>query len=412
MSRFLLIHQNFPGQFKHLAPALAARGHEVRALHLREELPVRWRGVDLHHYRLAGRPAQGLHPWLVDLETKLLRGQACLAAMCGLAGQGFVPDVVLAHPGWGESLFVKDVWPQTRLLLYAEFFYRAQGADVGFDPEFATVDGPLASARLRLKNANHLLQLEAADALLSPTRWQASTFPASCQGRMQVVHDGIDTLALQPQAQASLTLPNGQVLRRGDPVVTFVSRNLEPYRGYHTFVRSLPTLLRAQPAAQVLIIGGDGVSYGTPAPDGQSWKTVFAEEVRPQLGPQEWARVHFLGRVPYAQYLTVMRVSAVHVYLTYPFVLSWSLLEAMSLECAIVASDTAPVREVITDGHQGILVDFFDASALAERIGHMLDHPAERTRLGQAARAAVVKDYDLHQMCLPRQLSWLEAGGR
>lgn len=412
MARYLLIHQNFPGQFKHLAPALAARGHEVRALHLRDDLPALWRGVSLHRYRVSGQPAQGLHPWLMDLETKLLRGQACLAAMQALAAQGFVPDVVLAHPGWGESLFVKDLWPQTRLLLYAEFFYQAQGADVGFDPEFPVTDGPLVSARLRLKNANHLLQLEAADALLCPTRWQASTFPATCQARMQVVHDGIDTDALQPQAQASVTLPSGQVVRRGDPVVTFVSRNLEPYRGYHIFMRSLPALLRAHPSAQVLIIGGDGLSYGTPAPEGQSWKAVFAEEVRPQLSAQEWARVHFLGRVPYVQYLAVMRVSAVHVYLSYPFVLSWSLLEAMSLECTLVASDTAPVREVITDGHEGVLVDFFDAPALADRVGRLLAQPTERARLGQAARSAVVRHYDLHRVCLPRQLRWLEAQGQ
>ena len=399
MANILLIHQNFPGQFKHLAPALVARGHSVRALHLRDGLPERWQGVQLHRYAVQGRPAQGLQPWLVDMESKLLRGQSCLVAMRRLREAGFMPDVVLAHPGWGESLFAKDVWPQARLALYAEFFYRAQGGDVGFDPEFLPPDPLADAARLRVKNANNLLHLDAADALISPTRWQASTFPDWVQERMTVVHDGIDTDALVARPEAQLSLPQGTVLRPGDEVVTFVSRNLEPYRGYHSFMRALPALLQARPQAQVLLIGGDQVSYGAAAPGGQRWKDIFAGEVRPALSEQQWARVHFLGRVPYDTYLSALQVSAV---------LSWSLLEAMSLQCTVVGSDTAPVREVITHGAEGVLVNFFNPAAIAAQVAALLGDAPERERLGRAARERMRREYDLQRICLPRQLAWLE----
>lgn len=404
--RVLFVHQNFPGQFKHLAPALAAAGHEVVALPMRRGGGSAWQGVRLFPYWPARGSAPGVHPWLTDLETKAVRAEACARHMMRLRDAGFVPDVVVAHPGWGESLGVKTVWPATRLGLYCELYYQRTGADVGFDPEFAQAD-PLDAMRLRFKNLNHDLHFELADAALAPTRWQASTFPESFRQRIDVVHDGIDTAALQPRADACFTLPDGRVLTRTDEVVTFVARNLEPYRGFHTFMRALPELLRLRPRAQVLLVGGDGVSYGTPPADGRSWRAVLTDELRPRLSPGDWGRVLFLGQLPYPQFVAMLQVSAVHTYLTYPFVLSWSLLEAMSLGCAIVASDTAPVREVITHGDTGRLVDFFDPAALARGIAGLLYNPAERRCLGDAARALMCARYDLQSVCLPAQLAWV-----
>jgi glycosyltransferase involved in cell wall biosynthesis len=261
---------------------------------------------------------------------------------------------------------------------------------------------------MRLKNLNNLLHFDIADAGLSPTHWQASTFPAPFRDRITVVHDGIDTDAVQPNSAVTLSLSDGLSLSRNDEVVTFVNRNLEPYRGYHIFMRALPQLLRQRPQAHILIVGGDSVSYGAKPAGGTTWKTIFANEVRPQISDADWARIHFLGNLPYQQFIPLLQLSTVHVYLTYPFVLSWSLLEAMSAGCAIVASDTAPLREAIEHGKTGCLVDFFDAPQLAEQVSALLADTKTRKSLGENARAFARAHYDLNSQCLPKQIAWVE----
>ncbi|WP_283643879.1 glycosyltransferase [Marinovum algicola] len=408
MTKYLLIHQNFPGQYKHLAPALAARGDQVVALTPKVDKVTKWQGVTILPYKYQGKPARGLHPWLVDFETKFIRGQSCYRAARALRERGFTPDVILAHYGWGESLFLKDVWPEARLGLYCELYHTADYPFVGFDPEF-TGSAPEADAlRLRMKNLNNRLHFEIGDAGISPTAFQADTFPPEMRQRITVVHDGIDTAQVTADDTARLALPDGSEVTPEDEVITFINRNLEPYRGYHVFMRALPELLRRRPRAQVVLIGGDQVSYGAKAPDGQTWKQVFIDEVRGQIPDADWARVHFLGRVPYDTFLSFMRVSRAHVYLTYPFVLSWSLLEAMSAGAPIVASDTEPVREVLSNGETGLLVDFFDREALVDQVCTLLDDPALRAHLRAAARAKVVAEYDLKSTCLPRQLAWVD----
>jgi glycosyltransferase involved in cell wall biosynthesis len=313
-------------------------------------------------------------------------------------------------------LFIKEVWPQAKLAIYCEFFYHPLGADVGFDPEFPPSD-PGDACRLRLKNLNNLLHFEVADAGISPTYWQANTFPEAFRSKSTVVHDGLDTETVAPNTGVELTLKkaNGQDLRmtRKDEIITFVNRNLEPYRGYHVFMRSLPELLKRRPHAQVLIVGSDDVSYGarpTIAQNGGTkWKDIFANEVRPKIGDADWQRVHFLGHLPYKYFIPLLQLSSVHVYLTYPFVLSWSLLEAMSAGCAIVASDTQPLHEAIQHNQTGRLVNFFDTYSLTHEICTLLDNPAERDRLGANARQFAQETYDLHNVCLPKQLTWVES---
>ena len=374
-----------------------------------------WNGVRVIPYQVTRNTAATVHPWLADFETKVIRGDACFQAMRALQAQGFTPDVVVAHPGWGESLFVKDVWPNTRLGLYCEFYYQAKGSDVGFDPEFKRDDaGELC--RLRLKNLNHQAHFAEADAGISPTHWQASTYPEPFRRQISVVHDGIDTQAVSPNPAVGLRFQGqrGQTinLSKDQELVTFVNRNLEPYRGYHRFMRALPALLKARPNARVLLVGGNDVSYGAkppPGAQGSNWRDIFAREVRPQMPEADWARVHFLGKLPYNQFLALLQLSTVHVYLTYPFVLSWSLLEAMSAGCAVVASRTAPVLEAIRDGDTGCLVDFFDTEGLVASVCRLLDDPAERQRLGANARRYAQTHYDLTTVCLPAQLAWLKA---
>lgn len=401
--RILFIHQNFPGQFKYLAPAMAAvHGTEVVAMTMRHDLGTSWQGVRLVSYGVSRATAKDVHPWVGEFETKVIRGEACFWAALTLKQQGFTPDIIVAHPGWGESLFLKDVWPSARLGIYCEFFYHALGLDVGFDPEFPGVDGSTA-CRLHIKNTNNIMHLNIADAGLSPTKFQADTFPIFFRDRITVMHDGIDTSMLRPNADIAVVLQNQLRLTRANKVITFVNRNLEPYRGYHIFMRALPKILRCHPEALVLIVGNAGVGYGA-APSSSTWKDRFFEEVRDDL---DLKRVFFLGRLHYEHYIGILQLSTVHVYLTYPFVLSWSLLEAMSIGCTVVGSDTSPVREVISHNRHGILVDFFDIDALSGTVSQLLDDPVKCQQLGQEAREQMIAHYDLHSICLPGQMAWI-----
>jgi glycosyltransferase involved in cell wall biosynthesis len=403
----LLVHQNFPGQFKFLAPALVEKGHRVVAMTMQKTEARAWQGVQIVPYAVSRGTTPNVHPWVSDFETKTIRGEACFRAALQLKAQGFTPDLIIAHPGWGESLFLKDAWPAAKLGIYCEFFYHPEGADTGFDPEFPVTD-PGDACRLRLKNLNNLLHFEAAEAGISPTHWQASTFPEPFKSKITVVHDGIDTKAVAPNPAVQITLNSNLTLTRRDEVITFVNRNLEPYRGYHIFMRALPEIMRRRPKSHILIVGGDDVSYGARPQNGQKWKDIFAAEVRAQITDTDWARVHFLGNVPYRHFIPILQLSMVHLYLTYPFVLSWSLLEAMSAGCAIIASDTQPLHEAIRHDDTGRLVDFFDVAGLTNEVCALLDDPGMRRRIGQSARAFAIANYDLRTICLPRQTAWVE----
>ncbi len=404
--RILFIHQNFPGQFKFLAPALALRGHEVMAMTMQEIPSGNLHGVKIVRYANQRGTTPNVHPWVADFETKIIRAEVCFRAALQIKQQGFTPDVIIAHHGWGESLFLKDVWSSAKLGIYCEYFYQTSGADVGFDSEFP-VNDPADVCRVRLKNINNVLHLGVADGGISPTRWQAETFPANFRKNIRVVHDGIDTNVMRPNDKARLQLGKGNEATVDDEIITFVNRDLEPYRGYHIFMRSLPSLLKKRSKAQVLIVGGDGVSYGAAPPSG-TWRDIFADEVKSKISQDDWDRVHFLGRISYDKFTALLQVSSVHVYLSYPFVLSWSLLEAMSIGCTIVASDTPPVREAIQDGETGVLVDFFDSEQLASEIDRLLSDSSERLRLGGHAREWALRNYDLKQVCLPEQIRWVE----
>lgn len=403
--KILFVHQNFPGQFLHLAPALLRLGHEIAVLtdevNKRETGLVTWR----YHYKA---------PPIDAAATRLGRNYTvhsdrgvvvARAAKILRDKKDYRPDLIIGHSGWGETLFLKEVWPEAKLLTYAEFYYRGTGADVGFDPEFLKTGFDqqlLAQAR-----AAHLGQaLLHADRGLAPTLWQASTCPKPLRHMLEVIFDGIDTDRIQPNPQAALTLPNGRVLRAGDEVLSFVNRNLEPYRGYHIFMRALPEVMRARPEAQVVIIGGDEVSYGS-APAGLTgWKETILAEVRDQI---DLSRVHFLGKVPYSDFIALMQITRVHAYLTYPFVLSWSMVEAMAAGALVVGSRTAPVEEMLTHGETGLLVDFFDVPGWSRQLIEALAHPEAYIHLRQAARQHVVTQYDLRRVCLPRQLALVDA---
>lgn len=411
--KLLFIHQNFPGQYLHLAPALAARGHEVRALTMAS--PTRpLAGVQTLRYGVQRGSSAGIHPLASDFETKVLRGEACAQAAQRLREQGYAPDVICAHPGWGEALFLHEVWPAARQLHFVEFYYGAEGQDVGFDPEFPGVD--LAQrCRLVAKNSALLHGLVQMDAGISPTHWQANTVPTQFRHKVTVLHDGIDTQRAQPQpgARFTATTQAGVALDLGadDEVLSFVNRNLEPSRGYHRFMRALPAVLHRRPQAQVVIVGGNDVSYGARPAHG-SHQQIYLDEVREAIGPEALRRVHFVGRIPHGSLMALFQVTRAHVYLSYPFVLSWSMLEAMACGAVVIGSDTAPVREVIEHGRNGVLVNFFDAAALADAACDALARAPGQSPLGHAARRSVLERYDLRRLCLPAQVAQVESLGR
>jgi glycosyltransferase involved in cell wall biosynthesis len=379
--RLLFVHQNFPGQYRHLAARYARLGHEVVAvgekrnvLAARPQLP----GVKLLGYEVA--PSQG-----DPVHKAIARGRRVAAGAARLRAAGFVPEVIFAHIGWGEALFLKDVFPEARILLYCEFFYRSRGSDLGFDPEFPAT--PEKALHLRVMNAPLLMSLDATDHGMAPTRWQHRQFPAVYQPGIAVIHDGIDTDRVTP----------------GEPeeeLVTYVARNLEPYRGFHVFMRAIPEIQRRRPRARIVVVGGDDVSYSPRLPAGETYRARMLRELDGRI---DLSRVHFTGKVPYGQYLELLRRSSAHVYLTYPFVLSWSLLEAMSAGCLLVASRTPPVEEVIRDRQNGLLVDFFSPEAIAERVDFALRNQSFLLPLRRKARETVVDRYDLKRICLPAQ---------
>ncbi|MFO0121621.1 MAG: glycosyltransferase [Inhella sp.] len=326
------------------------------------------------------------------MEDAVLHGQAVARILLQLKTKGWAPDTILAHPGWGDPLYAKDVFPDARLVHYCEWFYNSEGADIGFDPEFpASFDD---RTRIRSWNALHLLNLNNCDVGISPTHWQKAQHPKAYLDKIVVAHEGIDTENLGPDPNAVFKTPSGEVLWANDPnkpVITYVARNLEPYRGFHTFMRALPAVQKAQRNAHVLIVGGDNVSYGSQPKGAKCWKDKMLAEVGSHLDP---TRTHFLGKVPYADYKRVLQVSSEHVYLTYPFVLSWSCLEAMATGCLMVAGDTAPVREVLSDGRSGRLVSTTSSSLVAAALREALDSPlssSQPLRLEARSSAQMLK---------------------
>lgn len=397
--RILLVHRNFPGQFRYLAPALVKAGHKVGVLTW--EKNANPRVLPTAHYRHEMPRTRGMAGFYTD-HVEL--GAAAARTARDLAQKGDAPDVVLGSINWGETLFLREVWPAARHLGYAEFLYDTHGRDTGFDPEFSL--NSLESHIRTIARTGHLvLAATRADALLSPTRWQASTFPPEMQSKISVIHDGVDTAAITPDPGATYQVPGGPLLKVGDEVLTFVNRNLEPYRGYHILMRALPKVMAARPNLQVVMVGAHGSGYGPSPAGGLSWKQVFLDEVSDRV---DQSRIHYVGRIPYPDLLNVLRVGRAHAYLSYPFVLSWSMLEAMSLGCVVVGSRTPPVEEVIKDGATGHLVDFFDVDGWAEKLIEVLSDPAAQGSIRHAARQHIIGKYDLKTVCLPRLMEFVE----
>lgn len=398
--RILFLHSNFPAQFRHLAVALAQdSNHQVVFGTTRKEgtLP----GVHKAIYTPSREAHPQTHHYVRTLENAVLQGQAVYRLADQLKAQNFIPDVVYAHSGWGPSLFIKDIFPKAKLLCYFEWFYHAHGSDADFDPnEPLTADD---EARIRIKNAPILIDLYSCDRGLAPTYWQRQQFPPEYHNKITVHHDGVDTQFFKPQPGAKLFLPRINLdLREVPEIVTYVARGMEPYRGFPQLIETVALLQKRRPQCHVVIVGENRVAYGRTLPDGKTYKDFMLEKV-----PLDLNRVHFTGLLPYPEYLQVLQASSAHLYLTRPFVLSWSMLEALSAGCLVVGSNTAPVMEMIQDGVNGLLVDFFDTQAICERIEYALDNPTQMASIRRQARETILDRYDLAQL-LPQHLQWIQ----
>lgn len=396
----LILHPNFPGQYLHLARYFARTGRDRVVFLTKETHQNRLWNVDVGVYKAARETTKGVHHYVKQLEAAVLEGQAVARGIISLRQRhGFTPDVVIGHAGWGSTLYVKDLLPSVPLIGNFEWYYRPYGSDVGYWPEEKVTEN--TRMRIRTQNATALLALDAADVRYSATEWQKSQFPKEYQPSMQVAHEGIDTNFYRPSQGATLNIPQLD-LSNVSEIVTYVSRGMEPYRGFPQFMEAVRILLARRPKCHVVIVGEDRSCYSPPPEGGKTWKQI--EEER---GGYDTARVHFTGRLPWKEYLQVLQASTVHVYLTRPFVLSWSMLEAMSAGCCLVASATPPVEEVVTDGENGLLADFKSPHHIAEKVEEALDDAGLRRRLSAAARMTVYERYNLKQ-CLQRQVDMVK----
>lgn len=393
--KVLFIHPNYPGQFRHLAIHLGAQSQNTVVFATKNE-NLQWKipGVNRILYKPAREPHPSTHHYLIPAEKAVLEGQAVYRLAQQLKQQGFVPDLIYGHCGWGGTLFMKDCFPNTPLICYFEWFYRV-GTDLGFNPAEPVEENDLL--KTRMKNAHFLIDLHSCDRGISPTEWQRSQLPREFHNKISVIHDGIDIEYFQPKPGAKLVLPNLD-LSNVNEIITYASRGMEPYRGFPQLIESLAYIQERRPNCHAVIVGDDRVAYGKTLPDGQSYKQLMLDKV-----PLDLKRVHFVGSLPYGEYIKVLQASSAHIYLTYPFVLSWSMLEAMAIGCLVIGSDTPPVREVIRDGENGLLVDFFSPQAIADRVDEVMDRPNRMAEVRAKARETVVERYSL-QTLLPKQL--------
>ena len=407
--KILFVHQNFPGQYKHISVKLVDLGYEVHTLSIKE---YSHEGMSNHSYNLIGQSSENINQWSIEFETKMIRAESAARKALDLKENGFFPDLIIGHPGWGETFFLKEVWPEAKILSYVEFYYKTTDCDIDFDKDF--IEKTLMKnfdefhiynkLKLTARNSPFLSSYTTSDYLVCPTEYQKSLVPKILISAINVIHDGIDTNILKPNDDVSITI-NKKKFTKKDKIVTYVSRSLDPYRGFHIFMNSIPEILRENPDTYIFIVGSkDTHGYGAPSPDG-NFKDIFYSKIKKEI---DGSKIFFLDFLEYSSYMKVLQISSLHMYLTYPFVLSWSMLEAMSCGALVLASDTEPVTEVIKNNYNGLLVDFFDSNMIAKKITKVLKNRDKFSDIRLNARKTIIDKYDLEKVCLPAHLSLIK----
>lgn len=392
----LFLHRNFPAQFRYIAPFLANNPNN-NVVFVTNNKTVNFPNIKKVVYELKREIPEDCHRYLRFYEEAIIHGQSVAEELIKLKNQGFQPDIIYGH-SWGQTLFVKDIFPEVPVLCYFEWFYNAVGGDIGFDGKTPNVD---ELAKLRIKNSHILIDLYSCDAGISPTKFQAKQFPKEFQHKIKVMHDGIDTDFCKPDDKAKFYVKEKNLtLTKNDEVVTYATRGMEAYRGFPEFMQAVAILLKKRPNLQVVIAGEDRVCYGARLM-GTTYKKMMLEKLDLDLN-----RVHFVGSLPFSDYVNLLQISSAHVYLTYPFVCSWSLLDSMSCGCPIVASATEPVMEFIENDKEGLLFDFYNIQEQAEKIEFALDNKDYMQKLRVQARLKIEEQYALKKL-LPMHVEYL-----
>lgn len=382
--KILFMHNNFPGQYRRITSFLAKK-KSVKMFATTLETNSQKYAIKDVRYKPHRAVTKNIHPAVVSTEQAVLMGQSAFKSLLGVRKKGFRPDIILSHSGWGANMFLKDIFPQSKLLTYYEWYYYSRNSDGDFLSK--NPYDPNGQMRIRMKNTPILQDLAAMDWGQSPTYFQHSKLPKIFQKNVSVLHDGVDTRFFAPEDDVSVQI--GDVtLSAEDEVITYVARGMEPYRGFPQFMETVSKLQKLRPNLHVVMLGNDRVAYGSTRSDGKTYKEWAMEEF-----DFDMKRLHMPGLQPLETFKKLMQITSAHVYLTVPFVLSWSLMEAMSTGALIVGSDTDPVREVITDGENGVMVDFFDTDALVSKLCHILDNKAEYHPLKERARATILERY-------------------
>lgn len=401
--KLLCTHRVYPGQFRNLLELLAQDDrHQVKflAYRLLEQPPA---NIETVLYQPGRSAHDSAHPCLHSSEGAVLFGQAAWRAAMRLKMQGFEPDVILGHSGWGPTLYLQEVFPRAAFLCYFEWFYRARGSSHGFHPRIPVL--PEHDMQIRTKNVPILMDLAAAKGGLTPTYWQQRQFPAEYRSKIEVIHDGVDAEYFSPQT-AGLHLPRiGLDLRGKKQLVTYVATGMEPMRGFPEFMQAVSALQRRCPQCDVVVVGEDRTEYSNPLASGKTYRQLMLD-----MYPYDLSRLHFTGRLSREEYRQVLWASSAHVYLTFPYILSWSMLEAMACGCLLLGSATPPVQEVLQDGENGLLVEFFDVKGLFDKLVAVLENPAAYVRLRQNARETVLQRYEAKAM-LAKQWTFLQQKG-
>ena len=397
--KILFLHRNFPGQFRYLAPYLAKDSNNevvfITNAH-NGQIP----GVKKYEYNLKREVPANCHRYLRFYEECIIHGQSSAEIALQLKNSGFYPDIIYGHT-WGQTLFMKDVFPKSKLVGYFEWFFNSENSYLDFGNREVNID---ERAKYRIDNSQLYVDLNICDAGLCPTNYQVKQFPLLYRDKIKVLHDGIDTDFCIRKDDASLKIPDKNIiLTKNDEVLTYGTRGMDPYRGFPEFMRAVEILQKKRPNMHVIISGKDRVCYGPPLPNGKTYKQKMLEELDLDLN-----RIHFTGLLPFDNFIDMLNISSAHVYLTYPFVCSWSLLNAMACETPIIASNTEPVLEFLENDKNALLCDFFDVEEQVAKIEYALDNRDKMEPLRKAARKTIVDNYALKDL-LPQHIAYLKS---
>ena len=407
----LYVHQNFPAQFGHIARHLIQKMN-WRCSFVSETPAGVVDGIEKIQYKLGGGATKQNHFCTRTFENTVWH---CHGVYDALAKHPELkPDLIVGHSGFGSTLFLRELYPDTPVINFFEYYYRSHDADsdMDFRKDLAWGVPEIKYLRSRCRNAMILLDLQNCQIGYTPTKFQKSRFPTEYGQKIRTIFDGVDRSIYHgydgtlrpPVNDRGVRTIAGIEVPADTRVVTYVSRGFESMRGFDIFMKAAKIICDREPNVIFLVIGTDRIAYG--GDESYTAGKSFKEWV---LGQDKYDldRIKFIGRLPMDELGRTLAASDLHIYLTVPFVLSWSMMDAMSCGAVVLASDTSPVKEMIRDGENGLLADFFNPEAFADKACEVLRDPDAFRHVGQAAERMITEQYSLDAV-LPQMLQLYE----